>query len=72
METRISDTEINEGELLEIEALTTIGNKNVPTPISLIAAIPGTYTGLASWAYLYFTDENSYWAECRSVIVSAR
>ncbi len=41
LETRISDTEIYEGELLEIEALITIGNKNAPTPISLIAAIPG-------------------------------
>ncbi len=45
METRLSDTDINEGEPLEIplEALITIGdtigNKNAPTPIA-ITGIP--------------------------------
>ena len=34
------------------------GNAKVEVPISLIAAIPGTYTGPASRAYLYYTDEH--------------
>ena len=31
-------------------------------PLSLIAAVPGTYTGPASRAYLYYTDEYKNWA----------
>ncbi len=31
-------------------------------PISLVAAIPGTYTGPAARAYLYYTDEHKVWA----------
>ncbi len=30
-------------------------------PLSLIAAIPGTYTGPASRAYLYYTNEHKHW-----------
>jgi hypothetical protein len=124
LETRLSDTEINEGEPLEMEAVITVGDKNAPTPIaiigipaglevrhdqlkelvsadrisayevigrevilywralkagekriipiSLIAAIPGTYTGPASRAYLYYTDEHKHWEKGASVIVRAR
>ena len=32
-------------------------------PISLVAAIPGTYTGPASRAYLYYTDEHKRWVD---------
>lgn len=32
-------------------------------PLSLIAAVPGTYTGPASRAYLYYTDEHKTWTE---------
>ena len=32
--------------------------QRVDVSISLIAAIPGTYTGPASRAYLYYTDEH--------------
>ncbi|HEY9772811.1 MAG TPA: alpha-2-macroglobulin family protein [Planktothrix sp.] len=35
----------------------------VLVPISLIAAIPGTYTGPASRAYLYYTDEHKHWVD---------
>ncbi|MBS0202999.1 MAG: A-macroglobulin complement component [Planctomycetes bacterium] len=35
----------------------------VDLPLSLIAAIPGTYTGPASRAYLYYTDEYKQWAD---------
>jgi len=31
-------------------------------PLSLVAAIPGSYTGPASRAYLYYTDEHKTWA----------
>jgi len=124
LETRISDTEINEGEPLEMEAVITIGNKNAPTPIAIIgipagldvrhdqlkelvgadrissyevigrevilywralkagekriipisltAAIPGTYTGPASRAYLYYTDEHKHWEKGSSVTVQPR
>ncbi len=124
LETSISDTEINEGEPLEMEVVMSIGNKNAPTPIaiigipaglevrhdalkelvgaerisayevigsevilywralragekrivpiSLIAAIPGTYTGPASRAYLYYTDEDKHWVEGVGVEVLVR
>src|SRR5262249_11834153 len=35
----------------------------VDLPISLVAAIPGTYTGPASRAYLYYTNEHKQWAD---------
>ena len=38
-------------------------NCKVEVPISLIAAIPGTYTGPASSAYLYYTDEYKHWKD---------
>jgi hypothetical protein len=128
LETRLSDTDINEGEPLEMEAVITVGNtinnKDAPTPIaiigipaglevrhdqlkelvgadrisayevigrevilywralkagekriipiSLIAAIPGTYTGPASRAYLYYTDEHKHWEKGVSVKVRPR
>jgi len=37
-------------------------NAKVELPISLIAAIPGSYTGPASRAYLYYTDEHKNWS----------
>ena len=36
--------------------------EKVEIPISLVAAIPGTYTAPASRAYLYYTDEHKQWA----------
>lgn len=35
----------------------------VQVPLSLVAAIPGTYTGTASCAYLYYTDEHKKWVD---------
>ncbi len=37
--------------------------QRVDVPVSLIAAIPGTYTGPASRAYLYYTDEHKIWCD---------
>ena len=35
----------------------------VQLPIRCTAAVPGTYTGPASRAYLYYTDELKQWAD---------
>lgn len=35
----------------------------VEIPLSLIAAVPGTYTGPASRTYLYYSDENKQWVD---------
>jgi hypothetical protein len=35
----------------------------VALPLSLVAAIPGTYTGPASRAYLYYTNEHKNWTD---------
>ncbi len=37
--------------------------QQVRLPLSLVAAVPGTYTGPASRAYLYYTDEFKAWVD---------
>ena len=44
----------------------------VEIPLSLIAAVPGTYTGPASRAYLYYTDENKQWVDGVAVEIAAK
>jgi alpha-2-macroglobulin-like protein len=44
----------------------------VELPLSLIAAVPGTYTGPASRAYLYYTDELKQWVDGLQVEISAQ
>jgi hypothetical protein len=46
--------------------------ERVELPISLIAAIPGTYTGPASRAYLYYTDEHKQWTNGLQVQITAK
>jgi uncharacterized protein YfaS (alpha-2-macroglobulin family) len=41
-------------------------------PLSLVAAIPGSYTGPASRAYLYYTDEFKNWAPGLKVSITPR
>jgi len=41
-------------------------------PLSLVAAIPGSYTGPASRTYLYYTDEHKTWAPGLKVSITAR
>src|SRR5262249_26818580 len=41
-------------------------------PLSLVAAVPGSYTGPASRAYLYYTDEYKNWAPGLKVDIRAR
>jgi hypothetical protein len=45
---------------------------NIDLPLSLIAAVPGTFTGPASRAYLYYTDEYKNWAPGLKVTITAR
>lgn len=40
-------------------------------PLSVVAAIPGTYTGPASRAYLYYTDEHKKWVDGLSVEIGS-
>jgi hypothetical protein len=45
---------------------------NFVLPISLVAAVPGTFTGPASRAYLYYTDEYKNWAPGLKVTIMPR
>lgn len=47
-------------------------NANLEVPLSLIAAVPGTYTGPASRAYLYYTNEHKKWVEGVKVEIAAK
>jgi len=46
--------------------------ERVDLPISLVAAIPGTYTGPASRAYLYYTDEHKHWIDGLKVRIAPK
>jgi hypothetical protein len=46
--------------------------ERVELPLSLIAALPGTYTAPASRAYLYYTDEHKHWTEGLRVEITPR
>jgi uncharacterized protein YfaS (alpha-2-macroglobulin family) len=46
--------------------------QKVELPISLVAAVPGSYTGPASRAYLYYTDEFKDWAKGLEVSIAPR
>ena len=47
-------------------------NEQIDLPISLTAAIPGKYTGPASRAYLYYTDEDKVWSNGLVAEISPR
>jgi len=44
----------------------------VELPLSVVAAVPGTYTGPASRTYLYYTDEFKTWTPGLTVGISPR
>lgn len=48
------------------------GEERVELPVSLIAAVPGKYTGPASRAYLYYTDEHKQWTDGLAVEIEAK
>jgi hypothetical protein len=47
-------------------------NARFDLPLSLLAAVPGSYTGPASRAYLYYTDEYKNWAPGLKVSITPR
>jgi uncharacterized protein YfaS (alpha-2-macroglobulin family) len=47
-------------------------NDRFDLPLSLVAAVPGVYTGPASRAYLYYTDEFKNWATGLKVSITPR
>lgn len=44
-------------------------DEEVSFRIDVVARIPGTYTGAASRAYLYYTDEEKHWNDPISVTI---
>lgn len=46
--------------------------KKVELSLSLVAAVPGTYTGPASRAYLYYADEMKVWVDPLKATIAAR
>lgn len=46
--------------------------KRIDVPLSLVAAVPGTYTGPASRAYLYYADEHKTWSEGVKVSIAPK
>jgi len=46
--------------------------EQVELPISLVAAVPGTYTGPASRTYLYYTDEHKHWVDGLKITIVPR
>ncbi|NMO15900.1 MG2 domain-containing protein [Pyxidicoccus fallax] len=46
--------------------------KRIDVPLSLVAAVPGTYTGPASRAYLYYADEHKVWSEGVKVSIAPK
>ncbi|MCY1044527.1 MG2 domain-containing protein [Corallococcus sp. bb12-1] len=47
-------------------------NKRINVPLSLVAAVPGTYTGPASRAYLYYADEHKTWTQGVKVSIAPK
>jgi hypothetical protein len=48
------------------------GGQKVEVPLSLVAAVPGSYTGPASRAYLYYMDEHKSWVGGLKATITAR
>ncbi|QDU93820.1 MG2 domain-containing protein [Lignipirellula cremea] len=46
--------------------------ERVDLPLSFVAAVPGVYTGPASRAYLYYTDEHKQWVDGLKVEITAK
>jgi hypothetical protein len=44
----------------------------VKIPLSVIAAVPGAYTGPSSRAYLYYTDEFKQWVPGVTVTITPK
>jgi uncharacterized protein YfaS (alpha-2-macroglobulin family) len=46
--------------------------KRMEIPVALTASVPGTYTGPASRAYLYYTDEQKTWVKGLKVTIAPK
>ncbi len=46
--------------------------REIELPLSLVAAVPGTYTGPASRTYLYYTDEYKHWVDGMQVEIEPK
>jgi alpha-2-macroglobulin-like protein len=46
--------------------------KKLDVPLSLVAAVPGTYTGPASRAYLYYADNHKTWQDGVKVSIAPK
>jgi hypothetical protein len=46
--------------------------RKVRVSLSLVAAIPGTYSGPASRAYLYYSDESKTWVDALKVSIAPK
>ena len=46
--------------------------QKISLPLSVVAAVPGTYTAPASRTYLYYTDEFKQWTPGMSVTITAK
>ena len=46
--------------------------KKLDVPLSLVAAVPGTYTGPASRAYLYYADDHKTWQDGVKVSIAPK
>jgi uncharacterized protein YfaS (alpha-2-macroglobulin family) len=46
--------------------------ERVELPLSLVAAVPGTYAGPASRAYLYYTDEHKHWNDALAIEITPK
>ena len=47
-------------------------SQRVELPVSMVAAVPGTYKGPASRAYLYYTDEHKAWTDPLRIDITPR
>ena len=68
---KIAAYEVNGREVV-LYWLALDAEQRVDVSISLVAAVPGTYTGPASRAYLYYTDEHKIWQDGLTATISPR
>ncbi len=47
-------------------------NQQIDLPLSLVAAVPGTYTAPAARTYLYYTDEHKQWLGGQQITIVPR
>jgi hypothetical protein len=48
------------------------GGAKIEVPLSLVAGVPGRYTGPASRAYQYYTDEQKTWTDGLQISIAPK